>query len=71
MKHTREEIKKRIEEFEYYINGFQRLNGRDVQKDKAVADLIIHDFDDGITERYDNCEYPYVKIFAGKYNVLG
>lgn len=70
MKYTREEIKKRIEELEYYINGFQWLSGRGVtvknlrvRKDKAVADVIFHDYDDGVTERYNGCEYPYAKIF--------
>lgn len=61
----KQEIKKKIENYEYYqFTVGNKLCGRDVEvrnlkvgKGKAVADIILHDYDDNYQERHDKCEY--------------
>jgi len=65
-KRVSEELRRRIETFEYHKNGFDNLSGAyahainvKVRKNKAIADIIlITDAENGTSERYDNCEYP-------------
>jgi len=67
---TKELIRDKIIEHEIRINGFDRLSGVGVEiknlritKKKAIADIVLHtDYEDGTSERYDNCEYPLVKL---------
>lgn len=70
---TRKEIKSRIEEHEYFSNGFHKLNGYHVKavnlkqrQDKFIVDIIIHSADDNATERYNDCEYPKEFILKGR-----
>ena len=60
-------VKKKIVEFEYYENGYNRLSGTDVRvvnlhvgKDKATADVILNDGD--VQTRINACEYPLVNL---------
>jgi hypothetical protein len=60
-------VKKKIVEFEYYENGYNRLSGADVKvvnlyvgKKKATADVILSDGD--IKTRVNSCEYPLVEL---------
>lgn len=64
-KEERKQIKKLIEDFEYYNNGFHKLCGNDVEArnikksgDKYTADVILNRREDKATERYDGMEYP-------------
>jgi hypothetical protein len=66
---NREEIKQKIHDHEYYGNGFNHLSGRAVSvknlritKTKAVADIILHDYDENSKERFNQCEYPLEKL---------
>ena len=66
---NRKEIKDMIEKYEYNINGFGRLNGRDVKvvnlrvtKEKVICDVILINDDDNMTERYNNTEYKLSKL---------
>ena len=63
-KTDKKKVKKDIEEYEYYQNGYNKLNGHYVEarnirikKDIIVADIIINDQLGGKTERYNNTEY--------------
>ena len=54
-----------IETREYFANGFSRLSGYGVQavnvrerKTDVVADIIIFDYNDNKSERYNKCIYP-------------
>ena len=65
---TKTEAKRRIQDFEFYQNGFGALSGHDVKvvnlrkfKKKYVADIILRDYYDNSQERYNDCEYP-IKI---------
>lgn len=67
----KQEIKQRIETFEYYGNGFNHLCGKEVLvrnvkvlKHKAIADIILRDCEDGKSERYNKCEYPIVQLMG-------
>lgn len=73
-KELREKLKKAIEHLEYYANGFNKLNGHDVeavniafgQSEKNekvyVADIILHDREENKSERFNDCEYPLTII---------
>lgn len=59
------EIKRIIETYEYYNNGMKHINGSDaeainirIRKEKIIADIKLHYYDDNKTETYRNCEYP-------------
>lgn len=56
--------KQAIEKFEYLHNGFQHLSGCSasavnvrVKKDEVVADVTLHDYNDGVHQRYEACRY--------------
>ena len=63
---TKKEIKQKIIDAEYRINGFDRLSGTDVEvenirvrKDKVIADVTLtSDIESGHFEVYKNCSYP-------------
>jgi len=66
---NKKEIKDMIEKYEFNINGFGRLNGRDVKvvnlrvtKEKAICDVILINNDDNIRERFNNTEYKLSKL---------
>lgn len=65
--------KEKIEDYEYYKNGFNRLCGHEVvivnvrkRKDKYIADVILRDIEAGKSERYNDCEYPRTLIDTGR-----
>ena len=70
MKRVSEELRRKIETYEYYKNGFNQLSGAythavnvKVRKNKAIADIIlITDAENGCSERYNNCEYPLSEL---------
>jgi len=60
-------VKKKIVEFEYFENGYNRLSGADVRvvnlhvgKAKATADVILSEGD--VETRVNACEYPLVNL---------
>jgi len=67
---NKEQIKDKIIDHETRANGFDRLCGVGVEvrnlrvnKTKAIADIILHtDYEEGTSERYNNCEYPLNRI---------
>lgn len=67
---TKEQIKNKIIEIETRLNGFDKLCGVGVEvknlrlrKTKVIADVILHtDYEAGISERFNNCEYSLDKI---------
>ena len=61
---NKKEIKDMIWKHEYYNNGFDKLNARDVKvvnlkvtKEEAVCDIILVNDDDNTRERYNDCRY--------------
>ena len=62
---NKEYIKRRTAEYEYYANGFHRLNAVEVlvrnvriRKDRVIADIVIRRLEENTEERFNNCEYP-------------
>ncbi len=69
MKYSKKEIKEMIRKYEYNVNGFGALSGRDVKvvnlrvtKEKAVCDVILINDDDNIRERFNDTEYKLSKL---------
>ncbi len=65
----KKEIKDMIWKHEFYNNGFNNLNGRDVKvanlritKEEAVCDIILVNDDDNTRERYNDCRYKLSKL---------
>ena len=65
---NKKQIKEKIEDFEYHNSGLKYINGAYVdvinikinKKDKVVtADVKLVKQMDGVTERYNDCEYPF------------
>ena len=61
--------KQAIEKFEYIHNGFQRLSGCSaeacnvaIRKDEVIADVILHDYNDNVHQRYNECRYPRAEL---------
>ena len=60
-------VKQKILDFEYFnFTAGGSLCSRDVEvlnlrlrKDKAIADIILHDYEENYQERHNNCEYDY------------
>ena len=62
---TRQEAKRIIEDLESFRAGYDMLSGCEVEarnirlrKDKVIADIIFHEWEDGRHDRYNGCEYP-------------
>jgi len=62
-------IKERIEDIEYYGNGFHKLNGRYVQVlnlrikgEIVLVDIILGNHEENSVQRYNNCEYPFGEL---------
>lgn len=56
--------KQAIEKFEYLHNGFQHLSGCSataenvvIKKDEIVADVTLHDYNEGVHQQYESCRY--------------
>jgi type IV secretory pathway VirB9-like protein len=56
--------KQAIELYEYRHNGFQRLSGCSasamnvkIRKNEVIADVTLHDYEDGVHQRYEGCRY--------------
>lgn len=72
------DVKKAIEHFEYYSNGFHKLSGTyiyvrnvRIKKDIIVADVKLStDSENGIYEDYKNLEYnrEYILLLIDKVN---
>ncbi len=71
MIYSPEQIKRAIEDFEFYNNGFDKLNGVSVSCERIneiddddseditiYADVNIYFDADGKTESYSNADYP-------------
>ena len=67
---TKTEAKSKIEDFEFYQNGYGMLSGHGVKvmnlkklKKGYKADVILFDYCDNIQERHNNLFYPN-KLFT-------
>ena len=56
--------KKAIEDYEYFATGYSRLSGHSIEvinvrvkKDEVLADVILHNDEDNIQERHNDCMY--------------
>ena len=66
----KKKIKQKIEEFEYFYNGFHHLNGRSVKatriRERAdkmyIADIQFINDEDRKYELIKDCEYPVDKF---------
>jgi len=62
---TIQKLKEKVREYEYFLNGFQRLNGAYVKvvnikkkRDRLLADVILYNGEH--EERYNKCNYPLI-----------
>ncbi len=73
-KEDRNRVKKIIEDYEYYLNGFNKTCGNDVKvvnlhrtKLHYICDVILNRRNVGSMERINDCEYPIdldrIKLF--------
>ena len=66
---NKQQIKNKITDYEYYRSGLQHLSGTDVEvknlkilKNKAIADIILHNHEENSFERYNKCEYDLKEL---------
>ena len=65
-------IKKKINDWEYWeYTCHGKICGRDIEivnlrllKNKAIADIILTDYEDNTKERINKCEYPYINLLS-------
>jgi len=74
---TKKEAKQIIEDLESFTAGYDKLSGCEVEarnirlrKDKVIADIIFHEWEDGRHDRHNGCEYSIelLERFARKGN---